>query len=272
MAPDESSAVPSASGDDLLAFDPSREVLVDPQRRYPRDPRMPPACVLCFFQDALARRADAEGTGVLRLLSSEIGDTPVRLIGSGEDAVALAHPGVGAPLMAGFLEELIALGGRRFVVCGGAGALHEHLELGAVVVPDLALRDEGTSAHYLPRGAPARPHPDALAAITAVLDERAVPHRVGTTWTTDAIYRETRPRLLRRREQGCLTVEMEVSAAFAVAEHRAVALGALLYCGDLLGDDEWQSRGWNTRADIRDHLLDLAIAAARRMPAREHAP
>jgi len=252
--------------DDLLAFDPSREVVVDPQRLYPRDPRMPAACVLCFFQDALARRAAADGSGELRLLSSEIGDTPVRLVGSGDDAVALVHPGVGAPLLAGILEELIALGGRRFVVCGGAGALRHDLELGAVVVPDLALRDEGTSAHYLPREQPARPHADALAAITATLRARAVPFRVGTTWTTDAIYRETRPRVARRREQGCLTVEMEVAAAFAVAEHRAVALSALLYCGDLLGDDEWQSRGWTTRADIRDRLLDLAIAAARRIP------
>ena len=56
-------------------------------------------------------------------------------------------------MAAAFLEQAIARGCRHFAVCGGAGALVPELVLGHVIVPTAAVRDEGTSYHYL---APAR--------------------------------------------------------------------------------------------------------------------
>ena len=62
-------------------------------------------------------------------------------------------------------------------------------------------------------------------------------HTVGRTWTTDAVYRETRARTDRRRAEGCLTVEMEASALIAVARFRGVAFSQVLFAGDSLAGE-----------------------------------
>jgi uridine phosphorylase len=68
------------------------------------------------------------------------------------------------------------------------------------VVPDSPLRDEGTSYHYLKAGRDVAPTPRALAAIEADLQQNNREYIRGKTWTTDAVYRETRARMKRRRE------------------------------------------------------------------------
>ena len=73
-------------------------------------------------------------------------------------------------------------------------ALVPELVLGHVIVPTSAVRDEGTSYHYLAPAREVTAEPTAVAAATSVLSERGVPFVASKTWTTDAIYRETRAR------------------------------------------------------------------------------
>jgi uridine phosphorylase len=178
--------------------------------------------------------------------------------------LALAHPGVGAPLAAGMLEEIIALGCRKFVACGGAGVLVPEVAVGHLVVPTAAVRDEGTSYHYAPPSRTVAADPGAVAAIEAVLTERGLPYLTALTWTTDAIYRETPARIARRRAEGCVTVEMEAATFFAVARFRGVPFGQILYGGDDLSGEAWDSRSW-TRHAIRSTLFELAAAACLRL-------
>ena len=176
--------------------------------------------------------------------------------------VAVVNPGVGAPLAAAALEEMIALGCRAFVACGGAGALTRTLELGDLVVVDSALRDEGTSYHYLPAARTVATSPAVVAALAAHLTAAGMPHTVGRTWTTDGIYRETKTRVARRVAEGCLTVEMEAAALLAVAAFRSVPLGYVLYAGDTLAGEEWDERAWTTQFAVRRQLFETAAAAA----------
>lgn len=69
-------------------------------------------------------------------------------------------------------------------------------------------------------------------AIERVLTSRGVPYLLGKTWATDAFFCATPARTACRRAQGCLTVEMETAALYAVAEFRGVTLGQMLYSGD----------------------------------------
>ncbi|MCJ7703601.1 MAG: hypothetical protein MUO62_18625 [Anaerolineales bacterium] len=101
-------------------------------------------------------------------------------------------------------------------------------------MPTRAVRDEGTSYHYLPPGREVQAHPQAVAAIETTLQSHQIPYITGKTWTTDAPYRETHQNVQRRREEGCLVVEMEAAAFFAVAQFRGVILGQILYGGDFL--------------------------------------
>ena len=191
-----------------------------------------------------------------------MGSHPIFEIDYGGQRLGVALAGVGAALAAGWLEELIGLGARRFIVAGGAGALVPDLALGHVVVPDSALRDEGTSYHYVPASRLVHPSADALSAIVDTLTKREIPHVIGTTWTTDGFYRETRGKVARRVAEGCLTVEMEAAALFAVAQFRGVSLGQLLYAGDDLSGDVWDPRGWNRHTTGRDLLIRLAAESA----------
>jgi uridine phosphorylase len=181
------------------------------------------------------------------------------------EAVALVSPGVGAPAAVSTLEIVVALGATKVIGCGGAGIVRPGFDVGHVIVPTGAIRDEGTSYHYASAGAVVAPHPRALAAIDDVLTEAGVPHDRGLTWTTDAIFRETAAKVLRRREQGCITVEMEASAMFAAAAFRGAVYGQLLYAGDDVSAGEWDHRHWNRQQGARDRLLDLALAAVVRL-------
>lgn len=212
--------------------------------------------MLCFFQDVLDGLRER---GLLRLvhtLRSEIGPNPVYTLDIAGRPLALVHPGLGAPLAAAFMDELIALGCRAFIACGGAGVLASKLVVGHLVVPDAAVRDEGTSYHYLPPAREVAASPAAVAAIEATLQRHGAPYIVGKTWTTDAFYRETAARVARRRAEGCLTVEMEAAAFFAVGQFRGVTVGQLLYSGDDLSGEVWDGRGWQGRGEIRGVVSD----------------
>ena len=249
----------------ILEFDPSPTAFIEPGEHIdPTD--IPPHAVLCFFQDVIAKAVEEHAGREIDEIASEIGLVPVYELNYEGQRLALVHPGVGAPLAAGFLEELIARGCRAFVACGGAGVLVPDVALGHVIVPTAAIRDEGTSYHYLPPAREVAPTPGAVEAIIATLEHHGVPFVTGKTWTTDALYRETRDKIDRRVAEGCLTVEMEAAAFFAVAAFRGVAFGQLLYAGDDLSGPAWDHREWDEHETGRERLFRLAADSVLRIP------
>jgi uridine phosphorylase len=195
-----------------------------------------------------------------------MGSHPVYEVELAGERVGVALAGVGAPLAAAWLDELIALGGQAFIAAGGAGALVPDLAVGHVIVPTAAIRDEGTSYHYLPASREVSPTEDALDAIIATLERGGVPHASGKTWTTDGVYRETREKVRRRVAEGCLTVEMEAAALFAVARFRGVSFGQMLYAGDDLSGEAWDHREWPHHGTSRSALIRLAAEAVLGIP------
>ena len=249
----------------ILEFDPAPIAVIEPSEVIePID--IAPHAVLCFFQDVITRAVAEHDGRVVDHVVSEIGRNPVYEIVLGGRRLTLVHPGVGAPLAAGVLEELIARGCRAFVACGGAGVLVPDVALGHVIVPTRAIRDEGTSYHYLQPGRSTQPTPQAVDAIEATLTVHRVPFVKATTWTTDGIYRETRDKVDRRVAEGCLTVEMECAAFCAVAGFRGVAFGQLLYAGDDLSGEAWDQRDWDEHTTGRETLFRLAAEAVLRLP------
>ena len=190
-------------------------------------------------------------------------DGPHRIyeIQVGGRRVAFFHPGVGAPMAAGMLEEAIAFGCRKFIVAGGCGVLNQEIAVGHLMVVSSAVRDEGLSYHYLPPGREIEADPLGMAALETVLLRRKLPYLTGKTWTTDAPYRETRPKIAARQAEGCLTVEMEAASLMAVARFRGVPLGQVLYGGDDVSGEQWDHRKWATRVEVRASLFWLAIEA-----------
>lgn len=244
----------------ILEFDSSPEAILEPSRIYtPID--VPEHAVACFFQDVITRLSQQHKARILRHMRSEIGTHPLYELEIEGKRLAVFHPGVGAPLSAGILEEVIATGCRKFIACGGAGVLDSSLAVGHVVVPTAAIRDEGTSYHYLPPGREVTATPEAVAAIETVLQNHSIEYLLSKTWTTDGFFRETRAKMQRRKAEGCSVVEMEAAAFFAVAQFRGVPFAQLLYGGDDVGGSEWDSRQWHTHTSVREKLFWLAAEA-----------
>ncbi len=244
----------------ILEYDPSPNAVIDPDKVISRLD-IPENVVICFFNDVITSLKNEGKLEVITCMKSEIGEHPIYRLQEEEKAVTVFHPGVGAPLCAGMLEEVIALGGRKFIACGGAGVLDSSIAVGHILVPVTAVRDEGTSYHYLPPSREVQVNRKAVEAIESVLKKHQCKYILSKTWTTDAFYRETPDRVNLRKQEGCLTVEMECSAFCAVAEFRKVVFGQLLYGGDDVSCNGWDSRCWNGQTDVRKAILELAVEA-----------
>ena len=244
----------------ILEFDPNPEAVIEPGREI-KAIDIPEHCVICFFSEVFAKLSQDGTAKVLAELRWENGPHPVYELEVGGRRLAAFHPGVGAPLAAGLLEEVIALGCKKFVSCGGAGVLDRDVAIGQIVVPVSAVRDEGTSYHYLPPGREVNASPDGIAAIERVLKKHRHDYIVAKTWTTDAPYRETPSKVQLRKSEGCLTVEMEAAAFFAVAQFKGVVFAQMLYGGDDVSGDKWDTRSWQDRESVREQLFWLAAEA-----------
>src|SRR5260370_37691141 len=241
----------------ILEFDTASEAILEPKRLiHPID--IPEHAVVCFFQDVITKLSQQHNATVIKHLKSEIGTHPVFELTLDAKRLAVFHPGVGAPLAAGLLEEVIALGCRKFIACGGAGVLDGSLSLGHIIVPTTALRDEGTSYHYLPASREVTANPEAVAAIQKVLKAHNCEYVLAKTWTTDGLYRETAAKVQRRKAEGGIGVEMKAAAFFAVAQFRGVPFAQLLYGGDDVSSKERDSRLLGTHINVREKPFLLA--------------
>ena len=143
----------------------------------------------------------------------------------------LASP-IGAPMAVMLLEQLIALGARRFLYLGFCGALAPTLSIGDLFIPRQAIREEGTSYHYLPAGVEPEAAPPMLALLQAEAERQGVRAGQGRLWTTDAPYRETAGKIAAFRAAGVRAVDMEIAALLSVAVYRGCEVAALLVVSD----------------------------------------
>ncbi|MAT45221.1 MAG: hypothetical protein CL609_23075 [Anaerolineaceae bacterium] len=251
----------------LLEFDSTSRAILNPDA-FLQPNQIPERLVLCFFGDVIRSQLETGKLTHRYSLRSEMGEHPIYIYHDdafpGED-IAVLQPGVGAPLAVGMLEEAIQLGTRFAIACGGCGVLDDHVDVGHPFIVSSAVRDEGTSFHYLEPSREAFPHPDAVRVLEETLRENEIIYNLSKTWTTDAIYRETVKRREKRLEEGCEVVEMEASAFFAVAQFRQIKFGQILYGGDLVKPEGWDGREWVSRVSSRRLLFDLAVSAVRKL-------
>jgi uridine phosphorylase len=242
----------------ILEFDDSKEAVIEPSKILePID--IPEHCVLAIFKEVLDKPFGHKDAKRIHQIQSELGPLPIYEIKVNDKRLAVTHPGLGAPFAAAMLEELIALGCRKFIACGGAGVLQKYIARGMLVIVNSAIRDEGTSYHYLPPSREVKANPKVVKVIETVLRKHKMEYLIGKTWTTDGFYRETQEKIALRKLEGCLTVEMEASALLAVSQFRKVEFGQILCAGDDVSGEEWDERYCDERASHNKKLFGLAV-------------
>jgi uridine phosphorylase len=141
---------------------------------------------------------------------------------------------VGAPAATVLMEELIVCGARHFLFISAAGSLQASLPIGSLALATCAIREEGTSFHYLPPEVVPQATPHLVDALHTAAHAQARAVAQGPVWTIDAQYRELSSKVKNYAAEGVLAVEMEAAALYAVAAYRQVEAAILLVIGDEL--------------------------------------
>jgi len=164
---------------------------------------------------------------------------------------------VGPPFAVLVAEQLFVSGCELLISITSAGRIGDGEDPSSYMIIERALRDEGTSYHYQPPATFAQANPDLLAlAASATAGFGTV--RVGTSWTTDAPFRETAEIIEQRRSQGVTAVEMEAAALYAFAEARSRPVICLAHITNSMG----QVEGDFEKGEANGAEASLAIAAA----------
>jgi uridine phosphorylase len=171
---------------------------------------------------------------------------------------------VGASFAVLVAEQLFASGCHLLVSVTSAGRIADLGEPPYAVLIDGAIRDEGTSAHYLPQES----GPMVMAPGAALLDrvearlrqDTTTLHR-GPTWTTDAPYRETEAAIEAARAQGALAVEMEAAALYAFATARSKPVVCFAHVTNTMGQQAGPDFEKGEAAGALDALRLIAAAA-----------
>ena len=242
----------------LLEFDENRTAKMRPENFSSAPKNLPERCVLAFSHTSVEEIAKKYGATAISQISSCTCTIPIYLLKIDGTPIALTVGFLGAAGAAGQIEELVSGGVTKIVACGAAGTLTPK-PLGALVIPSAAVRDEGASFHYAPPSYEMQADQEVVQHISDTLSRLHLPHVTGKTWTTDAFFRETEEKIALRRKQGCITVEMECSSMIAVARFRGAKFGQILYCGDDLSGDGYDSRNFHEAKEVRRNLVEYAL-------------
>lgn len=153
----------------------------------------------------------------------------------------LTNFGGGAPIVTELAEELTVMGLRKLILMTWGGTLQSNLEPGDIVVCNRAIRDDGTSHHYLPPDKFVNADSALVEKLVSAIQARGADPSVGTTWTTDAPYRETRAEVKQYQSEDVKVVEMESSGLFTIGQVRGVQTVSVVVVMDSLATFEWKA-------------------------------
>lgn len=163
---------------------------------------------------------------------------------------------LGAPAATQLLDWLISYGVKKVIAVGNAGALTD-IDENMMLVPNKAIRDEGTSFHYLRPSMIVDLNSDYLKQVQTWLQNLGIRYQNVTTWTTDGFFRETVKKVQDARQLGASTVEMECAALAACAQFRKINFAHFLFTADTLANEfNYDERNWG----IDSYLKGMEIA------------
>ena len=217
--------------------------------------RAPESVILTHQASLFKALAPSFGRGRQRGLLCDL-----RVFGTRRGSLGLAgNFGIGGPVTAAVVEELVEIGVREIIAVDLAASLYAEVPSGTIVLVSDAALGDGTSPHYLPNLSEAEVSPDLSGRLASALASRDIAFSAGRVWSTDAVYRETAAEVLRYRAADAVLVDMETAAFLAVGEALGIETASLIVAADTLYDD-WQPPPDGQRVQV---ALRVAARAAR---------
>lgn len=220
------------------SFDPVKTAVINPEEIHTIRERKLDVCIINFSYKIMNALLE---DNLLELVEEEAihyVSVHINVYAFKGTNIGVVQTQVGAPFTAGLIEDMATkFSSTKFILFGSCGGLDRELTAGKLIVPTHAYRDEGTSYHYIPAAdyIEVKNHDT----VAKVLDRMNISYVRGRSWTTDAFFRETRRNMERRKQDGCIAVEMELSACQAVCDFRGYELYNFLYTADNLDRQQW---------------------------------
>lgn len=245
----------------LYEYDPNREAVIMPNHEH-LNIKLPKIAVFAFVGETLDVYAREHNLPVVAEFKSITKKYPIYVAQRNDKRICLCQAPCGAAPATQILDWLIGYGVKYVVATGSCGVLRDITE-NSFLIPIKALRDEGTSFHYLPPGRYVDLNAEMVDLIWGHFIKRGINCQKVTTWTTDGFYRETKQKVTERLSEGCSVVEMECAALAACAEFRGINFGQFFFTADSLSSvDDYRERGFGEKSLMPALLLSIEIAAA----------
>ncbi|MFT8395223.1 nucleoside phosphorylase [Propionibacterium sp.] len=229
------------------------------------DDLFPGRALFCYLGEVVGGYARSSRLEVIHTVDLVGNEYPIYRSNDEAGDFALMMMPVGAPASVMITDFLFRHGVRRAIAVGSCGVLQD-MPAGELVVPSKALRDEGTSYHYLKASRWVNLDEELRGYLEQAVTEAGFRFSNAPVWSNDAFYRETLAMVRHRRSEGCAIVDMECSAMAASAQLRGAQFAQLFYTADSLADPAGHDvRDWGKGA--RGMALDIALAAMAKIPA-----
>lgn len=238
------------------SFDSNSAAIISPEHFFGDKKKVCDVAIGTFSREIFATVLDNFQNEKIGEMKAANRIKPVYLLTVNQRKIAFYLSEIGASLSGTDIIEVNWLtGADKFILFGSAGALDKDKTKGKYVIPSESYRDEGMSYHYT---APS----DYITIKNAdVVEEffrlQGLPYVKGRVWTTDAIYRETRDLVSKRKEEGCLAVEMELAGMQAVCDYHNIELFDFLVTGDVVDQPIYTGEGLHEA----NHNLDKFYVA-----------
>ncbi len=245
----------------LEEFDYEKNASINPDMIVDAIDDFPDVTISCFSKKLFENVLGYFEARKIAEIHSAIGLNPVYEVEYKGKRFAMYQSYVGEPICVSQYEDLIAMGSKRLILLGNCGVLDRNIEDCGIIIPTKAIRDEGTSYHYAKAADTIEVNRKYKEEFKEVLRECGYPYVEGTTWTTDACYRETRDKVNRRKEQGAICVEMECAGMQAACDFRNTEFFQFFYAGDNLDHSTWEPRSisGDARLDDKSKIMFLAF-------------
>ncbi|HEO4165758.1 TPA: nucleoside phosphorylase [Streptococcus agalactiae] len=248
----------------INSFDNSRKAIINPEDINSPIKGFPKTVITCFARETFNRILEELPHREIARTSVANLEIPIYELEFKGQKIGFFNAYVGASACVAILEDIIVFGMENLIVFGTCGVLDSSIEETSIIIPRSAIRDEGTSFHYLEASSEIAVNTKFHEEFKSFLDRQAVSYTEGKVWTTDGIYRETVDKMLEHKRNGAICVDMECSAIAALSKFRNINHFQFFYSADNLDAEVWEARSLGNSEDLekKDKIAYIAMEFA----------
>lgn len=240
-------------------YDVESEPVVQLSSFYGEPKNIVEKCIIVFSKEIHDYILNQYVCREIGLITACNGNTPIYSLNINNEEIAFYLSGIGSAIASGTCYEVYwQTGAKKFVMFGSCGTLDHEKTDGKFIIPTQSYRGEGCSYYY----SPASEYIDVVNSdkLAEMFKDLNVPYVQGRIWTTDSMLRETKGLVSKRRQEGCIAVEMEIAGVQALCSFYGLDLYCFLEAGDVLADSGYEIDGLqNANHNIGKLLIAMKI-------------